>query len=115
MTGGVRMDGIQLGLVDSLVMSLSGMAIVFFVLILLAIAIILMGKILDSMGLGSSAQAKKAEESKKSAKPVSSVSTVATCNTCCSKWAYKDSYWKSKDNFNKQKIVFCDRMVHNRT
>ena len=52
------MDGIQLGLVDSLVMSLSGMAIVFFVLILLAIAIILMGKILDSMGLGSSAQAK---------------------------------------------------------
>lgn len=72
------MDGIQLGLVDSLVMSLSGMAIVFFVLILLAIAIILMGKILDSMGLGSSAQAKKAEESKKSAKPVSSVSTVAT-------------------------------------
>ena len=72
------MDGIQLGLVDSLVMSLSGMAIVFFVLILLAIAIILMGKILDLMGLGSSAQAKKAEESKKSAKPVSSVSTVAT-------------------------------------
>ena len=64
------MDGIQLGLVDSLVMSLSGMAIVFFVLILLAIAIILMGKILDSMGLGSSAQAKKAEEAKKSAKPV---------------------------------------------
>ena len=70
------MDGIQLGLVDSLVMSLSGMAIVFFVLILLAIAIILMGKILDSMGLGSSAQAKKAEEAKKSAKPVGNVSTV---------------------------------------
>ena len=64
------MDGIQLGLVDSLVMSLSGMAIVFFVLILLAIAIILMGKILDAMGLGSSAQAKKAE------KPVSNVSTA---------------------------------------
>ena len=70
------MDGIQLGLVDSLVMSLSGMAIVFFVLILLAIAIILMGKILDSMGLGSSAQAKKAEEAKKSANPVSHVSTA---------------------------------------
>jgi sodium pump decarboxylase, gamma subunit len=70
------MDGIQLGLVDSLVMSLSGMAIVFFVLILLAIAIILMGKILDAMGLGSSAQAKKAEEAKKSAKPVSNVSTA---------------------------------------
>jgi len=56
------MDGIKIGLVDSLVMSLSGMAVVFFVLILLAIAIIIMGKILDAMGLGSSAQAKKAEE-----------------------------------------------------
>ena len=73
------MDGIKIGLVDSLVMSLSGMAVVFFVFILLAVTIIIMGKILDAMGLGSSAQAKKAEEAKKVTKAVStsSSSTVA--------------------------------------
>ena len=70
------MDGIKIGLVDSLVMSLSGMAVVFFVLILLAVAIIIMGKILDAMGLGSSAQAKKAEEAKKVTKAVSTSSSA---------------------------------------
>ena len=97
------MDGIQLGLADSLMMSLSGMAIVFFVLILLAIAIIIMGKVLDAMGLGASAQAKKAEETKKAAKPVSSVST----STAAPK--------PVEENFEEYAVILAAVSEHTRT
>lgn len=97
------MDGIQLGLADSLMMSLSGMAIVFFVLILLAIAIIIMGKVLDAMGLGASAQAKKAEEAKKAAKPVSSVSTTTTAPK------------PVEENFEEYAVILAAVSEHTRT
>jgi len=97
------MDGIQLGLADSLMMSLSGMAIVFFVLILLAIAIIIMGKVLDAMGLGASAQAKKAEEAKKITKPVSNVSTATTAPK------------PVEENFEEYAVILAAVSEHTRT
>ena len=53
--GGIWQGGDSMGLVDSLLYSLTGMATVFFALILLALAIIVLTKILAAMGLGANA------------------------------------------------------------
>ena len=57
--GGIWQGGDSMGLVDSLLYSLTGMATVFFALILLALAIIVLTKILAAMGLGANAAVKK--------------------------------------------------------
>ena len=79
------------------------MAVVFFVFVLLAIAIIIMGKVLDAMGLGASAQAKKAEEAKKATKPVSNVSTATTAPK------------PVEENFEEYAVILAAVSEHTRT
>lgn len=50
--GGIWQGGDHMSLFDSIIYSLTGMATVFMILVCLALAIIVISKILDSMGLG---------------------------------------------------------------
>lgn len=57
--GGIWQGGDSMGFFDSIIYSLTGMATVFMVLICLALAIIVISKLLDSIGLGTNAPKKE--------------------------------------------------------
>lgn len=74
MTGGIWGDK-PMTTLDAFVVSLSGMATVFVVLVSLAIAIVIMGKILNAMGVTKAQETKVVSTSQK---PASAPVPVAT-------------------------------------